>query len=232
MICPSLNGGKNWPAGAYSPLTNTMYMPLQNMCMTTVVISDKQDVNGPLYGINNKVRLPDGIDKVGVVHAISAETGQTVWKHEQRAGTLALVATGGGLIFVGDAEGFFRALDDKTGKVLWEVNLGTSVSGYPITFAVERQAVRRREHGAVARRWQRDDADARAQTRKRQSDVRVCVAVWHGTGVDAMAGDGEVGEGRRTAASTCLVLRISTVTAPHRSRASRSIDSDSPEEPP
>jgi alcohol dehydrogenase (cytochrome c) len=77
LICPSLNGGKNWPAGAYSPLTNTMYMPLQNMCMTTVVISDKQDVNGPLYGINNKVRLPDGTDKVGVVQAISAETGQT-----------------------------------------------------------------------------------------------------------------------------------------------------------
>jgi alcohol dehydrogenase (cytochrome c) len=136
FICPGSSGGKNWPAGAYSPLTNTMYMPMQNMCMTTVVISDKQDVNGPLYGINNKVRLPDGVDKVGVVHAISAETGQTVWKYEQRAGTLALVATAGGLIFVGDAEGFFRALDDKTGKVLWEVNLGTSVSGYPITFAV------------------------------------------------------------------------------------------------
>jgi alcohol dehydrogenase (cytochrome c) len=39
-------------------------------------------------------------------------------------------------VFGGDAEGFFRALDDRTGKVLWEVNLGTSVSGYPITFAV------------------------------------------------------------------------------------------------
>jgi alcohol dehydrogenase (cytochrome c) len=136
LICPSLNGGKNWPAGAYSPATNAMYMPLQNMCMTTVVITDKQDVNGPLYGLNTKVRLPDGMDKVGVVHAISAETGQTVWKHEQRAGTLSLIATAGGLVFVGDAEGFFRALDDKTGKVLWEVNLGTSVSGYPITFAV------------------------------------------------------------------------------------------------
>jgi alcohol dehydrogenase (cytochrome c) len=76
------------------------------------------------------------MDKVGVVHAISAETGQTVWKHEQRAGTLSLIATAGGVVFVGDAEGYFRALDDKTGKVLWEVNLGTSVSGYPITFAV------------------------------------------------------------------------------------------------
>ena len=33
LICPGSNGGKNWPAGAYSPTTNVMYMPLQNMCM-------------------------------------------------------------------------------------------------------------------------------------------------------------------------------------------------------
>ena len=31
-ICPSAIGGKNWPAGAYSPLTQTMYFPLQNTC--------------------------------------------------------------------------------------------------------------------------------------------------------------------------------------------------------
>jgi alcohol dehydrogenase (cytochrome c) len=116
LICPSTNGGKNWPAGAYSPLTNTMYFPLQNMCMTTVAISDKQDVNGPLYGISTKVQITEGTDKAGVVHAISVETGQTVWKHEQRAGALALVATGGGLVFGGDAAGYFRAFDDKTGK--------------------------------------------------------------------------------------------------------------------
>ena len=136
LICPSMTGGKNWPAGAYSPLTNTMYFPLQNTCMTTVAISDKQDVNGPLYGISSKDQIAEGLNTVGVVHAISVETGQTVWKHDQRAGALALVATGGGLVFGGDAVGYFRAFDDKTGKVLWEVNLGSAVSGYPITYAV------------------------------------------------------------------------------------------------
>ena len=69
--------------------------------------------------------------------AISAETGQTVWKHEQRAGMLSLVATGGGLVFGGDAGGRFKAFDDKTGKVLWDVNLGSMVSGYPISFAAD-----------------------------------------------------------------------------------------------
>lgn len=50
---------------------------------------------------------------------------------------MSLVATGGGLIFGGDANGRFRAFDHESGEVLWEINLGSSVSGYPISFAVD-----------------------------------------------------------------------------------------------
>ena len=50
---------------------------------------------------------------------------------------LPLLATGGGLVFSGDANGRFRALDDRNGKVLWETNLGAPVSGFPISFAVD-----------------------------------------------------------------------------------------------
>src|SRR5262249_49019418 len=136
LVCPGNNGGKNWPAGAYSPATNTMYFPLQNECMMATTTTDQRDASKG-YGINSVQQFsPNANDKVGTVYAISAETGATAWKFEQRAGTLSLVATGGGLIFVGDAEGKFKALDDKTGKVLWETNLGSPVSGYPITFAV------------------------------------------------------------------------------------------------
>jgi PQQ-dependent dehydrogenase (methanol/ethanol family) len=135
LVCPGSNGGKNWPAGAYSPLTNTMYMPMQNMCMTATTTTDQRDPS-KVYGISMQPSVAPGADKVGAVWAISAETGHTVWKHEERAGAMSLVATGGGLIFGGDANGRFRAYDDKTGKVLWEMNLGSPVSGYPITFTV------------------------------------------------------------------------------------------------
>jgi alcohol dehydrogenase (cytochrome c) len=47
-----------------------------------------------------------------------------------------VVATGGGLVFGGDAAGRFRAFDQDNGKVLWEVNLGSPVTGYPIAYAV------------------------------------------------------------------------------------------------
>jgi PQQ-dependent dehydrogenase (methanol/ethanol family) len=136
MICPSLNGGKLWQAGAYSPLTNTMYFPLQNTCMEVTAILEKPDL-ASLYGTATKVMIAPGTDKVGAVHAVSVETGKSIWKYEQRAGTNSLVATGGGLLFGGDVQGRFRALDQKTGKVLWETNLGAAVTGYPVVYAVK-----------------------------------------------------------------------------------------------
>jgi len=124
LACPGSNGGKNWPEGAYSPLTNTMYMPMQNMCMTATTTTDQRDPS-KVYGLTMQPSIAPGADKVGTVWAISAETGRTIWKHEERAGAMSLVATGGGLIFGGDVNGRFKAYDDKTGKVLWEMNLGS-----------------------------------------------------------------------------------------------------------
>jgi alcohol dehydrogenase (cytochrome c) len=136
LVCPSTAGGKNWQAGAYSPLTNTMYFPLQNTCMTLTATADKPSLDS-LYAISNRAQIAPETDQVGTVYAISVETGKTNWKYEQRAGTTSLVATGGGLLFGGDVSGRFRAFDQATGKVLWETNLGSAVTGYPITYEVD-----------------------------------------------------------------------------------------------
>jgi PQQ-dependent dehydrogenase (methanol/ethanol family) len=136
MVCPGTNGGKNWPAGAYSPRTNAMYMPMQNMCMNATVQSGERDPR-LVYGFSSEYIAAPGAENIGVVWAISADKGTTVWKHEQRVGVMSLAATGGGLVFGGDVAGNFRALDDETGKVLWETNLGAPVSGFPVSFAVD-----------------------------------------------------------------------------------------------
>ena len=145
FVCPTWNGGKDWEAGAYSPLTNTMYMPLRNTCarMMAATTFPEDTPAGPNesrsegYAIAYRHQLAPGTEDAGTVRAISAETGETVWLHEQRAGTMSLVATGGGLVFGGDVNGRFRAFDHETGEVLWEINLGSSVTGFPITYAVD-----------------------------------------------------------------------------------------------
>ena len=136
LACPHASGGKDWEAGAYSPLTNTMYMPLRNVC-ARMMAEDPDTRTNRLYAIAWRPELAPGYDDVGSVHAISAETGEVVWNHQQRAATMAVAATGGGLVFGGDVNGRFRAFDDRTGEILWEINLGSPVSGFPITYAVD-----------------------------------------------------------------------------------------------
>jgi alcohol dehydrogenase (cytochrome c) len=136
MVCPGAQGGKNYPAGAFNPRTNVMFQPMQNLCANMTVTMDKRDPS-KVYGLDFPAIPAPGVDKLGSVWAVSAETGRTVWKYEQRAGMLSLVATAGGLVFAGDANGRFKALDDRTGRVVWETNLGSPVSGYPIVFAVD-----------------------------------------------------------------------------------------------
>ncbi len=144
FTCPTWNGGKDWEAGAYSPLTNTMYMPLRNTCarmMATTTFPEDTPVartesRSTTYAIAYRHQLAPGTENAGTVRAISAETGETIWLFEQRAATMSLVATGGGLVFGGDVNGRFRAFDQDTGEVLWEINIGSPVTGFPISYAV------------------------------------------------------------------------------------------------
>ncbi|MEO8466100.1 MAG: PQQ-binding-like beta-propeller repeat protein [Gammaproteobacteria bacterium] len=135
FICPTTNGGKNWPAGAYSPRTKAMYMPLQNTCWNVTTAATTERKPELLYAISGETMItPDADGKVGTVRALSAETGKAVWRFDTRAGVTALVATAGDLVFGGDVAGNFRAFDATTGKVLWETNVGSQVTGHPITF--------------------------------------------------------------------------------------------------
>ena len=111
-----------------------MYFPLQNVCARMLATTAGEDTN--IYALVWRGQIAPGTDQVGTVQAISVETGKTTWGFDQWAATMSLVATGGWLVFGGDVNGRFRAFDHETGDVLWEVNLGSPVSGFPITYAV------------------------------------------------------------------------------------------------
>ncbi|HSG32972.1 MAG TPA: c-type cytochrome, partial [Sphingomonadaceae bacterium] len=137
LVCPSASGGANYMAGAYSPLTRSLYMPLLNTCVNLSAVEPANDAT-PGYSIAGRQFIPESAEKLlGVIHAVNAVTGKTNWTFPTRAGAQSLIATGGGLVFAGDADGWFRALDQVSGKVLWQINLGSSVTGYPATFAVD-----------------------------------------------------------------------------------------------
>ncbi len=133
-VCPTFIGGKDWQAGAYSPLTNAMYVPMRNSC---ALMTATRAGRLAIYALDAEHQIAPGTDLSGSIHAVSAETGRSLWTYEQRAGLMSLFVTGGGLVFVGDGNGRFRALDQETGESLWEINLGSPVTGFPITYGVD-----------------------------------------------------------------------------------------------
>jgi len=136
-VCPTYNGGRDWPQGAYNPRSNIMYFPLTNLCIDSTARTDRRIAPEFAYNTNNVPRFAAGKDKVGRIDAISVETGRTVWTWETRVTNYSpILATGGGLLFNGSMDRYLRGLDADNGRVLWQTRLPSQVVGGAVSYSV------------------------------------------------------------------------------------------------
>ena len=89
-------------------------------------------------GVRPTVRpRPDSDGKYGRVQAVNMVTREVVWTERHRAPVSSgALDTGGGVIFSGSIDRFFRAYDDQTGKLLWETRVSDVPSNAPISYTV------------------------------------------------------------------------------------------------
>ncbi|HVZ28412.1 MAG TPA: PQQ-binding-like beta-propeller repeat protein [Rhizomicrobium sp.] len=137
-ICPTYDGGRDWPFSAYSPETNVMYVDLQNLCADRKLRTDNlPSLPGASYNVTGPDMLPPGKTTVGRIDAINVETGKTVWSWETPASNYSpVLATAGGVLFNGGMDRWLRALDQADGKVLWQTRLGAQIFGATVTFSI------------------------------------------------------------------------------------------------
>ena len=138
-VCPSTAGGHNWQSMSYSPEVNALIVPLSQTCLE---IQGRPVVLEPGSGGAGAARryseMPETGGRLGKLGAYDIDTMEEIWSVEQRAAFLtATLSTGGGLVFAGDLDRYFRAYDVRNGEVLWKTRLGTSVQGFPVSYEVD-----------------------------------------------------------------------------------------------
>jgi alcohol dehydrogenase (cytochrome c) len=81
--------------------------------------------------------VPGSDGNVGRIDAVKLTDRSTTWSFRQRApSTGAVLPTAGGVVFAGAWDRNFRAWDDATGKVLWQIRTNNAINGFPVSYSV------------------------------------------------------------------------------------------------
>ena len=133
-VLPGANGGSEWSPPAYSPQTHDVYLLGINQIM------DFKPHPGALHpgfmhtgSVFTNVQKPT--QQTGTFTAVDVETGKIAWQYQAPKPMIGgALATGGGLVFVGEGDGTFRAFDAKTGDKLWAYTFAGGVNAPPVSY--------------------------------------------------------------------------------------------------
>ena len=133
-ICPAAPGAKDWQPASFSPQTKLLYIAHNNLCMDFEAAEANYIAGTPYVGSSVVYRAGPGGHQ-GEVTAWDPIAGKAAWKIQEKypawSGTLT---TAGGLVFYGTMEGWFKAVDAQSGKVVWQFKTGSGIIGQPISY--------------------------------------------------------------------------------------------------
>ncbi|HEY3784359.1 MAG TPA: PQQ-dependent dehydrogenase, methanol/ethanol family [Steroidobacteraceae bacterium] len=133
-ICPTASGAKDWQPSSFSPQTGLVYIPHENMCMDWMNMKVSYIVGTPYVGADVHMKPGPGGNR-GAVTAWDPVRRHASWEAKENfpvwSGT---VATGGGLVFYGTMDGWFKAVDASTGKLLWRYKVDSGIIGQPVSY--------------------------------------------------------------------------------------------------
>jgi lanthanide-dependent methanol dehydrogenase len=133
-ICPASPGAKDWQPSAWSPRTRLLYIPHQNLCQDAMTSETSYIAGTPYVGADVKMKPGPGGNR-GLFTAWDPVAGKPAWQVKENFPVWSgALATAGDVVFYGTMEGWFKALDAKTGALLWQFKTGSGIIGQPVSY--------------------------------------------------------------------------------------------------
>jgi len=135
-MLPGANGGVEWSPMAVNPELGLTYAVNLHQPMTYQVQSSPYPGGKLWLGGAFKVIATEA--SFGNVTAVDYNTGKIKWQVKTPLPMMGgPLTTAGGLMFTGEGDGWFRAYDAATGKVLWSFFAGAGVNAPPASYAID-----------------------------------------------------------------------------------------------
>jgi alcohol dehydrogenase (cytochrome c) len=129
------NGGVEWSPMAVNPPLRLAFAANLEQPMTYHVEASAYP-GGKLW-LGGAFKNIPGEEQFGNVTAVNLDTGKVVWKARTDQPMIGgVLATAGNLVFAGEGNGWFKAYDAKTGKVLWQYQCGAGVNAPPTSYTI------------------------------------------------------------------------------------------------
>jgi glucose dehydrogenase len=133
-ICPAAPGMKDWNPSAFSPVTGLVYIPHINLCMDMGVQNANYVAGTPFVGADVKMYAGPGGNR-GVFTAWDPVHQRKVFEIKEDLPLWSpALATAGGLVFYGTMDGWLKAIDARSGKLLWQFKTASGIIGQPISY--------------------------------------------------------------------------------------------------
>jgi PQQ-dependent dehydrogenase (methanol/ethanol family) len=133
-ICPGPAGAKDWNPSAFSPVTGLLYIPTLNICMDMGIVNANYVPGTPFVGADVKMYPGPGGNR-GAFIAWDPIAKRKVFEIEEDLPLWSpVLATAGGVVFYGTMDGWFKAIDARSGKLLWRFKTGSGIIGQPISY--------------------------------------------------------------------------------------------------
>ncbi|HWU74568.1 MAG TPA: PQQ-dependent dehydrogenase, methanol/ethanol family [Sphingomonas sp.] len=134
-ICPTASGAKDWNPSSFNPGTGLLYIPHENMCMDWMNLEVNYIAGTPYVGAEVHMKPGPGDGHRGVLTAWDPILRKPAWEIPEKfpiwSGT---VTTAGNLVFYGTMDGWFKAVDATSGRIVWQQKLDSGIISQPVSY--------------------------------------------------------------------------------------------------